>query len=554
MLRKLSMIQTQWGCIVMRQGFVFSFSLCALAAGVGPMAWAQAATAVQATVPAQAAPVARVAVAVGETLRVGPGGQTQALQVGSSLTPGDRVRTGPDAVAILVFADEGRISLRADSELLIRHYEVDPAGVKTRIELELIKGTVRQISGNASRAQPDRYRLNTPIAVIGVRGTDFIAKTAGDAVEAFVHEGRIVLLPRNGRCAEGSTAACDPLAQATSASNLRYVRLSAAGQVEQREFRPGELEKVFGVETARARGQGPAQARASGAEFQLPLGTQFITDTIFVAGLGAAAANTTAPAGAPPPTPPAVPAPATPAPAAPAPAAPAPESSLPAAPAPAVPAPTVPAPPMPPADAVASAPAPAVTPPAPAVTPPAPAAPATPEPPVLAAVPLPQNLVWGRFSNSKLIGSQLVMPGFEAAMAGRHVTVGELGEYALWRAGPAGRMDPSLKGSAEFALAASEAWFTQASGTTGAQVKGATLSVDFDVSSFAATVALNHAATGDANIAVKGKLNNEGVFVGTTATDRVAGALTRDGREAGYLFSKDVGSGTFRGVTLWGRK
>jgi hypothetical protein len=439
--------------------------------------------------------VARVAVAVGETLRVAPGGQTQALQVGASLTPGDRVRTGPDAVAILVFADEGRISLRADSELLIRHYEVDPAGVKTRIELELIKGTVRQISGNASRAQPDRYRLNTPIAVIGVRGTDFIAKTAGDAVEAFVHEGRIVLLPRNERCAEGSTTGCDPLALATSASNLRYVRLSAAGQVEQREFRPGELEKVFGVETARARSAGPAQARATSGEFQLPLGTQFITDTIFVAGLGAAASPATPPSGTP-------------------------SSTTPAASSGASPA----------------------------------AVPVTPDPAVIAAVPLPQNLVWGRFSNSQLISTQLALLSFNAASTGRHVTVGELGEYALWRTNPSGRLDASLKGSASFALAASEAWFTQPSGTTSAQVKGATLTVDFDVSTFAATVALNHATTGDASIAVKGKVNDEGVFVGTTATDRVAGALTRDGKEAGYLFSKDVSAGSFRGVTLWGRK
>jgi hypothetical protein len=78
--------------------------------------------------------------------------------------------------------------------------------------------------------------------------------------------------------------------------------------------------------------------------------------------------------------------------------------------------------------------------------------------------------------------------------------------------------------------------------------------VDFDLSTFAATVALNHVATGDANVAVKGRVNDEGLFVGTTATDRVAGSLTRDGKEAGYLFSKDVSAGTFRGVTLWGRK
>jgi hypothetical protein len=508
MLQKLSMIQTQWGCIVMRQGFVFSFSLCALAAGVGPMAWAQAAAAVQSTGLAQTAPVARVAVAVGETLRVGPGGQTQALQVGSSLAPGDRVRTGPDAVVILVFADEGRISLRADSELLIRHYEVDPAGVKTRIELELIKGTVRQISGNASRAQPDRYRLNTPIAVIGVRGTDFIAKTAGDAVEAFVHEGRIVLLPRNERCADGSTAACDPLAQATSASNLRYVRLSAAGQVEQREFRPGELEKVFGVETARARGQGPAQTRAAGGEFHLPLGTQFITDTIFLAGLGDRAANVNNASSA---------------------------DTNPVAP---VVPPTTPE-----AQTTPAMPTTSVT-PRPVIL--------TPDPPLAAArVP---NLVWGRFSNSTLISTQTVMFPFAVASNGRHVTVGELGEYALWRANPAGRLDPSLKGSAQFSLNAAEAWFTQPSGTTSAQVKAATLNVDFDVSSFAATVALNHAATGDVSLAVKGRVSSEGVFGGVSGADRVAGALTRDGKEAGYLFSKDVSAGNFRGVTLWGPK
>jgi hypothetical protein len=53
---------------------------------------------------------------------------------------------------------------------------------------------------------------------------------------------------------------------------------------------------------------------------------------------------------------------------------------------------------------------------------------------------------------------------------------------------------------------------------------------------------------------VNGKVNEEGVFVGTNATERVAGALSLDGSKAGYLFSKDVNAGTFKGVTLWTRK
>jgi hypothetical protein len=459
---------------------------------------------------------------VGEAVKMSPNGQSQVLQAGDFFSPGDRIRTGPSGVAILVFSDEGRVSLRADSELLIRHYDIDPTGVKTRIDLELIKGTVRQISGNASRAQPDRYRLNTPIAVIGVRGTDFIAKTAGDAVEAFVHEGKIVLLPPASRCSDASTYACLPLVTASSSTNLRYVRLNSDGQVEQREFRPGELEKIFGIDTARSRIGGPVLSR-SAAESQLPVGSQFITDTIFVAGLADAARTASGTAGVGQTNAQAGQTQAL-------------ESGSPSSQS------VKTTEPIAPGAAVATEPATAST--SQAVQPPQ----------IVTAPSLPKDLVWGRFTNATLMTSQLTMLAFADVGVNRHITVGELGEYALWRANPSGRLDSSLRGTASFSLAAAEAWLTQATGSSSATVKGASLSVDFDLSTFSASVALNHSATGDAHIAVSGRVNNEGLFVGTTPTERVAGALSRDGKEAGYLFSKDVSAGTFRGVTLWGRK
>ena len=485
----------------------------------------------------QPAPVAKVAVAVGETRKVNASGQVEALQVGSSLWPGERIRTGPDAVAILVFSDEGRMSIRADSELLIRHYEIDPAGTRTRIELELIKGTVRQISGNASRAQPERYRLNTPIAVIGVRGTDFLAKTSGDAVEAFVHEGNIILVPNAETCARGSLSSCDPVAMASSASGSRYVRLSAAGQVETREFRPGELERVFGIETARAGRPGNAVGLAQApGEFKLPANTQFITETIFVA-YGSDAQRLPVPPYAPP-------------------AAAVPSGPMPpAGPAPTVPSTSSPAAGPDPAPAPAPAPTPPVTSPTapPVDANPAPATPTPPAAPVVALAPLPTQLIWGRFTSASALPAALTT-SFAEASQGRHVTVGELGQYALWRADPSGPLDPSLKGKADFALACAEAVLVQPSGVSSARVDKAFLQVDFDLSTFAAAVSLQHETAGAASLSVNGKVNVEGVFVGTNATERVAGAISRDGKEAGYLFSKDVSAGTFRGITLWGRK
>ena len=85
-------------------------------------------------------------------------------------------------------------------------------------------------------------------------------------------------------------------------------------------------------------------------------------------------------------------------------------------------------------------------------------------------------------------------------------------------------------------------------------MSGASLSVNFDRSTFAAGVNLSHQATGAVSLNVAGKFNDEGVFVGTNATERVAGALSLDGNKAGYLFSKDVSAGTLKGVTLWTRK
>ena len=495
------------------------------------------------SVSAQPQPVARVAVSVGEARKVNASGQAELLHVGAQLRPGDRVRTGPDAVAILVFADEGRISLRADSELWIRHYELDPSGVRTRIELELVRGTVRQISGNASRAQPDRYRLNTPIAVIGVRGTDFLAKATADAVEAFVHEGQIVLIPGAPgatSCLDASTSACQTVALASSSSGLRYLRLTSSGQIENREFRPGELERVFGIETARVgRTPGGVQAAGFGSEFKLPSGTQFVTDTIFVAhgtesaripqwsapahDTASAATNTT-------------------------PAASAVDAPLPRSEGSTSQTMTVGTPGV---GSVASGSSSETGPSSAPVLPPV-ASPSTPQPAAVTSE-LPTQLVWGRFSSASALPVVMTLP-YADARQGRHVTVGELGEYALWRANPSGALDPSLRGKADFALAGAQAVLVQPSGVSAALVTAATLAVDFDLFTFSASVNLHHESAGSAALAVNGRVNEEGVFVGTNATDRVAGAVTLNGKEAGYLFSKDVSTGTFRGITLWGRK
>lgn len=458
--------------------------------------------------PAQAKYVARVALAVGDTSRVN-GSNIEALRVGTQLQAGDRIRTGPDAVAILVFADDGRVSVRPDSELWIKQYDIDPKGINTRIELELVKGIVRQISGNASRAQPERYRLNTPVAAIGVRGTDFLARSSLDGVETLVQEGKIFVQANNLQsCAQIDCGALLAPAQAAGS----YLKVSTNGEIVQRAYRSADVEQNFALNLVMqptSRRQAVLQAaelqRLKLSDAELPAGAQFISDTIFTvaqnkdvnyagqAGSNSASGSTST------------------------------GTNTGTSPGDLTSTPSTPPPVSLPADLS-----------------------------INTAALLDRQLVWGRFTQAAALPDQWLV-SYADAKEGRHVTVGELGQYALWRSGATGRLDPSLVGIAKFNLLGAQAVLEQSGGVSAALVNAAMLEVNFDRSTFLAGVDLQHQATGVQNLRVVGIVNNEGIFVGTNDTERVAGALSRDGSEAGYLFSKDTSAGRLRGITLWAR-
>ena len=430
---------------------------------------------VTATVKAAPDQIARVALNVGQATRINASGQAEPVRLGTSLVAGDRIITGKDAFAILVFSDQGRVSLRADSELVIHSYRVDPSGADTRLELELVRGAMRQISGDAARLQPERYRLNTPVAAIGVRGTDFLAKAGAGSMETFVHEGMIVVLPNGKGCTQGGGGDCRPLASLSASDAGQYISVQASGQVERRTINAEEVERLFGIRLSGLNAAG----RGNGST--MPAGMVFVAGApaeVFGSLNGRTAASN--------------------------------EAMSYAALQEAYSAQTVPGQP----------------------------------------VALPKDLVWGRFSGADSLPLQLPV-SYAEAKAGRHVTVGELGQYALWRTNPSGALDRGLAGQVQFDLAAGEAIFRQASGTSAAQLQSARLGVDFDRALFSAGGTVAHAATGPVNFAVDGRINDEGVFWGGNAAQRVAGALSRDGKQAGYLFTKEVGQGTFQGVTLW---
>ena len=454
-------------------------------------------------------PVARVSMAVGDAQRIGASGQVTPLSLGTQLSEQDRIITGKDAMVILIFSDQARVALRPDSELLIRRYKVDPNGAETELQLDLLRGTVRQISGRAAQKQPERYRLNTPIAAIGVRGTDFLAKSGEGLVEAYVHEGAIVVAPLGGAGTPGEI----PAANLGAGFGVQYSRADRSKNLERQNVGQNDVERLFGMRIAASSSTDRTAAGNTAGNAAQP-DKKDRTEQTVVASLapardrdatGVSMQSTASLAGG------------------------VVQSSVMMVPN----TPELPSPPL----VVPPVTSPEVLPP---VTPPV-------------VVQLPTQLVWGKFSNPQKLPFTLPV-AYADVKDGRHTTVGELGQYALWRDGVNGPLDKSLRGQAQFALAAGEAFYQQAGKTLAVNLTDPRLQVDFDRLSFNTQIGLSGAGVPAQQLNVSGRMNDEGVFLGTASGQRVAGALSRNGVEAGYLFKIDNSAGQYQGITLWNAK
>lgn len=458
---------------------------------------------------AEPQPVARVSMAVGDAQRIGASGQVTPLSLGTQLSEQDRIITGKDAMVILIFSDQARVALRPDSELLIRRYKVDPNGAETELQLDLLRGTVRQISGRAAQKQPERYRLNTPIAAIGVRGTDFLAKSGEGLVEAYVHEGAIVVAPLGGAGTPGEI----PAANLGAGFGVQYSRADRSKNLERQNVGQNDVERLFGMRIAASVSTDRTAAGNTAGNAAQP-DKKDRTEQTVVASLapardrdatGVSMQSTASLAGG------------------------VVQSSVMMVPN----TPELPSPPL----VVPPVTSPEVLPP---VTPPV-------------VVQLPTQLVWGKFSNPQKLPFTLPV-AYADVKDGRHTTVGELGQYVLWRDGVNGPLDKSLRGQAQFALAAGEAFYQQAGKTLAVNLTDPRLQVDFDRLSFNTQIGLSGAGVPAQQLNVSGRMNDEGVFLGTASGQRVAGALSRNGVEAGYLFKIDNSAGQYQGITLWNAK
>jgi hypothetical protein len=109
----------------------------------------------------------------------GRDGQARPLARGAELASGDRVRTSADGRAQIRFNDGSYVSLQPNTDFAINDYKFEGKD-DDRGFFGLVRGAMRTVTGAVGRVNRNSYRITTPTATVGIRGTGGVIQVQND--------------------------------------------------------------------------------------------------------------------------------------------------------------------------------------------------------------------------------------------------------------------------------------------------------------------------------------------------------------------------------------
>jgi len=410
------------------------------------------------------------------------------LATGALLYEGDSLKTESSGHIHVQLRDSGVISIRPNSELQIEVFQFDEANPQaSSVKFNLIHGTTRSVSGSAAESAKHRFRLNTPIAAIGVRGTDFVVSATSDSLMTLVNQGGVVVAPFSDQCSAQGFGPCSfnavelndqsPLiiefnSDMAIPQLVPLVALSPENRVFEAFSQNAELISQAAQEPLSSDAN-PIEDRPAPIEGDTVATKQVVTETVSSLGLEEEAKEQ------------------------------APYNTG-----------------------------------------------FTPLIQQTASDLRNRQLVWGRFASGKGHLERLTLP-FSDAAEGRNISIGGNFEYFLFRPEQGEVQVQRGLGSTGFSLTSAQAYFKKDEVVSPVAVTDGRLLIDFSGNSFKTSLDLYHLQLGEAQFSVSGGLYSGGYFHSRTDSSRVIGATTLDGKESGYFFDFLNWGGLVQGITLW---
>ena len=126
----------------------------------------------------------KVDAVAGQVTVAGADGTIRTLAKDASVFAGDIINTGPNSRVRIVFSDQGVIFLRPSTRFIIDSYKHTNDKEQDESKFSLVKGGFRAVTGAIGQANKENVNFKTPVATIGIRGTDHVGRfCAGDCLD-----------------------------------------------------------------------------------------------------------------------------------------------------------------------------------------------------------------------------------------------------------------------------------------------------------------------------------------------------------------------------------
>jgi hypothetical protein len=106
-------------------------------------------------------------------------GDSRELQQGNEVFVEDEILTGPKSFAVMQLLDGAKITIKPNSEIVIEDY-IYNGNADDSATISLVSGGLRVITGAMAKNNPENYKIKTPVALMGVRGTEFSIELCGE--------------------------------------------------------------------------------------------------------------------------------------------------------------------------------------------------------------------------------------------------------------------------------------------------------------------------------------------------------------------------------------
>ena len=120
---------------------------------------------------ADAQPIGQVDSATGTVTVTHADGTQAVLEAGSSVFQGDTLETGDGGAVGITLADETTFSMAENGSMVLDEMVYDPGTQEGSVSVSVLEGVFTFVSGQIAKTDPDAMTLDTPVATIGIRGT-----------------------------------------------------------------------------------------------------------------------------------------------------------------------------------------------------------------------------------------------------------------------------------------------------------------------------------------------------------------------------------------------